>query len=170
MTYSEIALLLDEEPNNVVEAAWAYELAIQEPNAPLIQFLNLAVLYVQCDDFGFASTLKISRVFFDQAYYRAVEVLDVAERYHGPQTEIDFWRLFIRQRIRFEDIPDEAYLVLAEKGDSLLPYLALFANSNGRAYHDQVAQLFSESNLGKTTRLRFIQAYRPSDDRLISEP
>jgi hypothetical protein len=160
MNYAKLALELDKADVNAAEIAWAYELALKESDAQPILFMNLVALYFECNDTGFAAANRLSQPFFDFSYYRAQEVLDLAEKRHGPLTEILFWRLYLRERVLAEDVAEENYIALASRGDSDLPYLPPFLSSNRTRYGDEATRLFSAAQKQDTTRLRYIYSCR----------
>ncbi len=61
MNFKELAISFDAQARPL-EAAWAYEIAINALNAELELFLNLAVLYFECIDVGYAAHHHLPRV------------------------------------------------------------------------------------------------------------
>jgi hypothetical protein len=161
MNYQDVAARLDaqERPS---EAAWAYELAIQEPDAKLHVFIDLAVLYFVCSDFGYASAKHLPAEFVNAAYERIFAVLDAAERRWGSKVEIDFWRLYIPARILGDEEPEEAYRRLAARDDALLPGVQLFQLSGGAEHAESVKTLWSIVKDATTERGRYLRSVMES--------
>jgi hypothetical protein len=159
--YARIATELDAKDGDVVELAWAYELAIQEPDASAIMFLNLVAIYFECEDPGFSASKQVPLAFGDAAYERALEVLDLATVKHGALPEIEFWRLHLRERMLGEKISDDAYLDIANRDSSSLnlAYVALYANSNATKYQNEASKLISGARTRQTQRLRYIASF-----------
>jgi hypothetical protein len=157
MNFKELALNLDAQ-EKPVEAAWAYEIAISEPNTESEFFLNLAVLYFECRDFGYSAYHHLSNDFVSGAWQRAFEILEIAEMRFGSQTEILFWREYFSfiyaENKQFDNICQE----LIHRGDSLIPYLYKNNNSEKREYKENVQKLLELVEDGTTERKRYIKS------------
>ena len=156
MNYEELARTFDQQ-DKPLEAAWAYELAIANTTNPDV-FINLVVLYFMACDPGYAAVHHLDPLFVDVSYDRAVEVLKSGEARLGRNAELEFWSLFMRDRVLGEQVSRERYLRLAFDGGTSLPYLALFAASDGKEFKREVYELFSGTRLGRTARERYIRS------------
>jgi hypothetical protein len=158
MSYRDLALSMDAQ-ERPVEAAWAYEIAIQGPQAELGLFLNLAVLYFACEDTGYSSHHHLEMDFVGAAYDRIHKILDAAENRFGSQTEINFWRLYIPEfGPPYNEPSMEEYEELARRGDSLMPHYRLYVSSNGTRYREEAKALLSQVRDGSTERKRYIRS------------
>lgn len=168
MTSLEKARLLDakDEP---VQATEAYEQAIEQSDANLDTFLDLAVLYFTCTDGGYLAVHHLSNEFVRKAGVRMYEVLEHAEDQYDERSEILFWRLYFRW-IWGEGEPflKEAEQ-LAARGESLVPYFYLFSASNGKKYREEAQHLFDLVKNASTARKRYIKSILESR-RKDSEP
>ena len=156
INFEEFALELDarERP---VEAAWAYEIAIQSTKAQIDLFLNLVVLYFQCADYGYQSHHHLRDDFVDGCWTRSFQVLDMAERLFGEQTEIQFWRAYISSVYTKEEGIEDFSRKLVERSDSLLPPAYLFLAGNIE-YRDAAQELCRSVKDGLTERQRYIKS------------
>lgn len=157
MTYRDVALELDSK-DSPAEAAWAYEIAICAPGAECDTFLNLVALYLECSDFGYAAGKGLSDAFVNAAAERARDVLGEAEKRFGETTDVCFWRLYTRERIGYEEVPDQEYEELTRQNDSLLPCFRLYVSSGGAKYRDEIRQLLAQVEDGGTARKRHIKS------------
>lgn len=158
MSYRELALSMDAQ-EYPLEAAWAYEIAVQAPQAELDLFLNLAVLYFVCEDTGYNSYHRLNIDYVSAAYDRIPDILAAAENRFGKQTEIDFWRLYIPEWGPPYQVPQvEQYEKLAHQGGSLMPYFRLYIDSNGTRYREKAKALLTQVQDGSTERKRYIKS------------
>ena len=157
MTFRELAAFFDAHARPV-EAAWAYEIAIQNEDSDPDPFLDLAVLYFECVDFGFAAEHKLSEPFVTGAWQRMLEVLDEPEERFGKHTEVQFWRLYFGLIYFGEKVPESEFKLLAERGDSLVPYFHLFVSSGRKKYVAKARQLLALVANESTQRKRYISS------------
>lgn len=157
MTYLEWARDLDRE-ERIVEAAWAYEIATREEDTGLDASLDLVALYLSAQDLGFASRHRLSPQWSAAAARRGVEVLDAAEQRLGKLGEIDAWRLYLRERVAYEDIPDHAYEEVAVRTSALMAYFRLYIASGGLRYREEVKPLFELVRQPLTERQRYLSS------------
>lgn len=157
MNFKELALKFDAQISPV-EAAWAYEVAINEPNVEIELFLNLAVLYFGCVDYGYAAHHHLSSDFVSGTWTRAFEILDKAEERFGKHTEVEFWRLYFSYVYSEEEPIDNTCMTLAQRKDSLVPYLYLFTSSGKKQYLNQAQELLELVKDGSTERKRYIKS------------
>ena len=156
ITFRELALRLDA-LQRPLEAAWAYEIALTSPDADLDLFLNLAVLYFECQDFGFASNHKLSQEFTSGCWIRLFESLAIAEERFGKTTEIDFWRLYALSIYSDDEGIESQCIELLDRNDSLLPAMYLFFLGHYR-FIDQMHNLLKVVERGSTQRERYIKS------------
>lgn len=157
MSYRQLALDFDRE-QDPVNAAWAYEIALQQPDADLELCLNLVALYLASSDGGYMAHHRLADGFVRASLDRAREVLDAAERRFGPHAEIGFWRLYLREQVLYEDVPDSEYEALARLGGSLMPHYRLYTGSGGTRSRDQVRALWAQVQDGRTERQRYVRS------------
>jgi hypothetical protein len=91
------------------ESAWAYELALQHPEATLATCLNLIAIYFACNDAGFLAAHHLHDGFVAAAYERAHILLDQAEDRFGRHPEIEAWRHHLRERVEAVEPPPRRY-------------------------------------------------------------
>jgi hypothetical protein len=158
MMYLQLARNFDER-DMPREAAWAYEVSLADPGADLDAFLDLVALYFSMCDTGYVASHHLDQRFSDVAYDRAVEVLNLAKSRFGARVEIDFWRLYIRERVLGETVTRDAYLKLAFTSGAALPYLPIFVASRGKEFREQVEPLIAASRFGRTARERYMRSF-----------
>lgn len=146
------------------EAAQAYEQAIAEGDADLDTYIDLAVLYFECNDEGYYAYHHLSDDFIERAWNRTFELLDEAESNFGKHAEIEFWRHFFRYIYgggpEFIPLAEE----LAATGESLVPYFYLYAFNKrtthdvgeGRKYFDKGRELYDLVKDDSTAKKRYI--------------
>ena len=151
-----------------VDAARAYESALNDAGASLELYLSLAVLYFQCVDGGYLAHHQLPVEFVDQAWRRANEVLTEAEHRFGGDAEIEFWRHYFRFIVLgaapFYRVCEE----LARTSSSLTPYLHLLSSADGEEYREKAEQLLKEVEDGATVRKRYIKSVLESGLRALN--
>lgn len=160
MSFLDLALHFDaqEKPR---EAAWAYEIALREPEPALSTYCNLIAIYFSCSDTGFFAAHHLTREFVDGTYARALALLDQAERDLGRNVEIETWRHHLRDQVAAIDVPEGTYERLARHESAQLAKLLTYLASNQRAYKEEVRALFSRSERGQTELQRYIRSFAP---------
>ena len=157
MNANEEAAIFDRQ-DQPAEAAHAYETAITNSEADLNTYINLAVLYFVCQDFGYAAHHNVPDAFRLTAWDRAGELLDGAKRRFGSQPEIDFWRRYFA----FAFLGDPPFYPeaerLAQTGRTLVPYLHLITGPRPERYRQQATKLLESVNAGLTARERYIKS------------
>ncbi len=135
------------------EAAEAYEQAIAEGDADLDTYIDLAVLYNECNDEGYYAYHHLPDEFIEKTYGRAMELLDEAEAKFGKHAEIDFWRQFFP----WDSLGEPSFIPLAEEiaatGESLVPYfyLYVFSESGERRQYRKKAEALYDLVKDKST-------------------
>ena len=157
MSYRNLALTFEAE-DRAVEAAWAYEVAIHEDNADVSLHWNLAALYLTCSDFGYSSQHQLPAEFIEATYDRAMEILHLAETRYGWHDETEFWRLYLGERVLGENIAEDDYRRLLQRGNSPMPYVRLYVGSGGTEYQEQAKSIYGQMRNGVTARERLVMS------------
>jgi tetratricopeptide (TPR) repeat protein len=155
----------EEAAGRPAQAIGAYEKALAEEAVDLDAYLDLAVLYLNCCDFGFAAHHKLPPDLEAGAYEKALEVLRKAEAAFGNHSEIEFWRRYLRFAVLGEDLTIDDVLRLINKDESLVPYLFV-AGAAGHSYAGELQQLRKEVAPGRTTRQRYVRGFLDRDAKL----
>ena len=147
---------VDKDIEQKIEEAAALYVALLATNAaPLEAYINLAVLYWQCIDYGFLSFHHLSDAFLESAYYEPV--LDEAEKRFGFQPEIAFWRLYCERMYGgIGPFVEQCLDLVKAPGCTLVPYFYLFVMAKGQEYHAEVRCLLGECKQCPTTKNRYI--------------
>jgi len=156
MNWSATALSLDAEVNKPVETAWAYEVAIRDPNAELCLFLNLAAIYFSANDVGYAAAHHLDVRFVDSAYYRSREVLEEAESRFGKHPEITAWLFHLDDRVLGQDSTPGAYEALSQQPNALLAQLLGGATATYQGRRAALEESLTESGIRCTERGRYM--------------
>jgi hypothetical protein len=139
-----------------IEAAESYERAISESSGGLEAYLNLAAIYFQCADPGYAAHHRLSREFIDTAARRFYEVVAQAQDRFPADGEAGFWRLYYDfVHLGANDFSEEAAAIVRKTG-ALAPVFYLFTRPDGERYREQASQLYRRAAEGGTTRDRYI--------------
>ena len=154
MNSLELAKSLDVE-DRPVEAAEAYERAIDESGG-LEALLNLAAIYFQCADPGYAAHHHLSRGFVAHAERRFFEVVAQAQERFPSDGESRFWRLYYDfVHLGANDFTEEAAAIVRDTG-SIVPAIFLFTRPGGERYRDQALLLYRRASEGGTARDRYV--------------
>lgn len=159
----KVALELDRMGKNPVEIASAYEEVIAKPDAPLEGFLNLIVLYFQCLDGGYLSYHNLNNKFVEKAGIRINELFSIAETKFGKSPESEFWRCYINYIYLGEPTFTDTCKRLLTTSETLLPYLHLFMESQGKNYKAEMKALYEQVKEGDTERKRYIKSVLESN-------
>jgi hypothetical protein len=135
-----------------LEAAQAYELAIRQGSAPIEAYINLACIYLNLRDFGYASYHRIPLETQEAASDRFQRVLTEAEARFGKYPELEFWRRYFSFFAFGEEPFYEEAANLAGQGVSVA-YLHLAGQGH---YQRETRALLESVKLGRTTKERFI--------------
>lgn len=157
MSARQEAIMLDRE-DRPVEAAEAYERAIMENDASLDTFLNLAVLYFECTDGGYAAQHRLPNEFMRSSFERANDILTKAEARFGKHPEIDFWRYYFKYVVLGDEHFVDACRRLAQSSSSLVPYFYLFPRPGGLEYRREAEELLNQVREGLTAKDRYIRS------------
>jgi hypothetical protein len=152
---AELANALDRQ-GRVLEAAWAYEMAMRDSAHSLDGILDLVAVYYTLSNPGrymFApSRPEIASV----AMARARELLAIAIERFRPDVEIETWVLMLRAHRYGENVPFEAFERLASAG-------SLFAEVVVRDTREQLSaraeHSFAVPPASWTERTRVMRAY-----------
>ena len=148
-----------------VEAIAAYEQAVTEPDTELNVFLDLAVLYFVCFDFGYAAHHRLPDDLMRSTWDGFDAALDAAQERFGPHPEILCWRMyidFIIGRTRDTGLDHRKLQELLATGQTILPYMCLFTSLAGldhdsrQPYRAGAMQLLQASQPRQTERQRYV--------------
>jgi len=157
MTYQDVAASLDAD-GVLVDAAWAYELAVQRPEASQEEFLNLAAVYFTLTDPGYFLAHGIDRRVIDIAYGRAQEILFLADKRFGTSSETSAWQFLLRERVLGEHIPNEIMERLAQAG-SPTARLALYVSSERTSFVYEARAVIDAARSQSTARKRYLFSF-----------
>jgi hypothetical protein len=150
----EEALRLDAQ-DVPVRAIAAYERYLAESPRDLDAYINLAVLYFECSDPGFAAAHEIPHAVLAASTEKAEALLNTAEERFGWRAEIEFWRKYVRF-VALGDPPFyERAVELATAGESLVPYLHLAGHG---PYQEEARALLNAVASGRSTKDRYIRS------------
>jgi hypothetical protein len=139
-----------------VEAAQAYESAIDESSGGLEAHLNVAAIYFQCADPGFAARHRLSPEFIARSANRFHEVVVQAQERFPDDGEAKFWRLYYDfVHLGANEFAEEAAAIVRDTGADV-PFFYLFTRPGGERYRDQALRLYRRTREGRTTRERYI--------------
>jgi hypothetical protein len=155
MNHLEKARQFDE-MDRPIEAIQNYEKGIADGDAPLSAYLDLALVYLNCCDFGYASFHKLPEALEKEAYECAIRVLNAAEMQHGYNVEVTFWRHLAELRVIGTELSDSVLKTLLNENQSLVPYYFAFLKSDEKLYRDEAKRLKIQVSEKKTSRQRYI--------------
>lgn len=87
MTAAEMAAHLDKD-QRLVDAAWAYELALLESREFLEIHLNLIAVYFALNEAPMISIHPLGQAISGVAFSRALEIIERARAHFGDQSEL----------------------------------------------------------------------------------
>jgi hypothetical protein len=156
MNYLTLGSNLDRD-DQVVQAAWAYEVALHQSDTSMDVILDLVAIYLTSLDAGYAMAEDLNVLFTEAAYSRALEVLDLGRERFGSHPEFDAWELALRQLVLGEEIPREQFERLAREGSELATVEAALGDDE----HFQAAanHLFDRVLDGATARKRYLRSF-----------
>lgn len=148
---------------NVPAAILAYEKVIEQGNALLDAYINLAFIYWESSN-PFESSLfdfRGGRELLEdlgQAWDLCEATLDKAEQIYGKETEIVFWKRYFNYITIGENFSLEERLELVKKpGSSNIPYFSIYILSEDTPEFRLFAQdLYTEAINQPTTKNRYI--------------
>jgi hypothetical protein len=162
MRYRDASRALDAD-GHLVEAAWAYELAVaEEPDATDIR-LDLAALYVVANDPGAAAAHHLPQPFVNVAYGRCAAVLEEGLRRDGAHPELLAWLLHLKERVVGEAIPPGTLENLARDERAEFARLLIYVSSSRTLEHASADQTFRRAAARRTERERYCLSYAPPD-------
>ena len=154
---SLIVAVQEDMQGNLSNAAECYEQVIQAGGASLEAYLNLAVLYWQCTDYGFNASHKLDYCFIDKAGERYSVILQEAEKQFPDYPEIRFWILYC-DYITLGEPPfvEECRMLVNAVSKSLVPYFYLYSASRGHEYEEEANFLLEECLKYPTVKNKYI--------------
>lgn len=144
-------------PGNLVDAASAYEAALELGRRNIEILVNLTVLYWQATDFGVASSEKISIEFQSRAEKRYVELIEEIQRSHPSAPEAHFWSKYIPWAENGSDFtPEQCREIIRLRPEYLDPWMFIFVVSNGNEGVAEARRLRETCATNSTMRCRYI--------------
>jgi hypothetical protein len=143
-----------------VEAAAAYERAYEAEREALTlgDYVEAAVLYFVCTDFGYSSSKNLSAPFAGSAYANAKSWLERAVRAFGSHPETEFWRLYVDFAVLGEPAFLDECRKLTEQGRTLTPFFYLYSSTRDEVYSAQAEELYRRTRAGRTAKERYINS------------
>lgn len=143
-----------------VKAAEAYEAALAKETESLSfdDYLEAAVLYFVCTDFGYNCYKNLPEEFARGAYDSAKSWLKRALLRFGQHAELRFWELYFDYVILGGPPFLEECRRLAQAGGSLTPYFYLYSLTRDQLYKTEAAELYALVTVGETARQRYIRS------------
>jgi hypothetical protein len=138
-----------------VAAIEAYEAALATETPPLAVYVDLAVLYFCCTDFGYAAAHKIPDAIVAEASSKTFQCLDIAEQRFGSHPSVEFWRTYVRWAAlgdQFETGPSSR----AVENGYLEPAFALLSITGDVAFEVAARRVLDEVKDGRTARARYV--------------
>jgi hypothetical protein len=139
-----------------LDAIEAYESAVTDPMADESAFLDLAVLYFECLDFGYASAHKLPASLQEHAYERAMAVLDAAEGRFGKTVELEFWRRYIPFAALGDPPFDHDARMLFARGARTASFY-LWSLTDDPKIAEAARAVLAEVAAGRTARERYVR-------------
>lgn len=141
-----------------IEAAQAYEIAFvaERDDLSLGDYMEAAVLYFVCTDFGYSSYKNLPEGFARTAYARAKSWLVRALQKFGRHPEIRFWELYFSFVILGEPSFIEECRRLVETGETSIPYFYLYGSTRDPEYKAKAEELYALNKKGETAKQRYI--------------
>lgn len=160
MKLKALALQLDAQNVYPIETTDAYEEVVNSGMADLDTYVNLIVLYFVCQDGGFLVAHSLPTEFLNRAWVRTLELIEEAESRFNRPTEVSFWKRFIQFILLGQPFPTEECRQLALSGQSRVPYLYLYAFSDGKreSYRSNALELLEQVDKGQTAKERYIRS------------
>jgi hypothetical protein len=132
-----------------------YEELVVSAEATIRDYVNLAFLYWQCTEFGFASAMKLDEDFIARSEQRHVDMLGEAEERFGPNPEVQFWRRYLAWAYLGEpDFTVEAKRMLAEGVTAAAFYL--FTVSDGKECRDEALDILEAARSVPTHMSKYV--------------
>jgi hypothetical protein len=138
-----------------IEAARDYESLISQGVASQSDYINLAAIYVACQDVGFISAHQISPTFSDMAFDRVVAI---AEEFSSTIPETGFWRDYMYDVV-IGDMPTKDHCKDLVRSGCIVASIYLKRDRQDLVIDRAIRQLVSEVEGETTIRERFIKAY-----------
>lgn len=154
----EMAIALDV-AEQFERAAVLYETVIAKESAPVEAFLNLAVLYWECTDFGIMAGYHLPVEFVKMAHIRHGDLLVEAKERFPQVPEVIFWQRYILDfRAMGNDFSvDDATDLATQPNSTLVPYFYIYLASEGAVeYREPAHQLLQSAQSLRTTKNRYI--------------
>lgn len=136
-----------------------YESIVERGAASLETLMNLAVLYWQVTDPGFAAAHGTGPGAMDAAFRKSREVIAYAERQFPACSEPRFWRHYFAWADLGEPLdPDMCRTLLREDPTTTVPAFHLFALSQGKECEQEALELLRRFNADPTAKGRYVSS------------
>jgi hypothetical protein len=139
-----------------VEAAKSYEDALKSDDATKQLFLNLALLYFECCDAGYAAEHRIGQEFLQRASEGMFRVLEQSTIRFGRQAEVVFWRIYFKFILIGSDPEYDQCRELAK--ETIVPSFHLLTAPYGAQYVSRVEELLRRVAERSTFYERYIHS------------
>jgi hypothetical protein len=156
MTSLQTARQYDAQGDPVRAIEW-YERALNEGPCLVDLFIDLAMVYFICTDFGYASAKRLPQELAASAYRRAQETLSRAEATHGSSAEILFWRKYFEFIVLGAGEFKQEATRLAQQG-TLVPYVHLYSRFASDKFSDEARLLMQSVSGVHTAKARYIRS------------
>lgn len=147
-----------QEQDRLYEAASIYEEILKESpeDLSLDDYLDSALVYFVCTDFGFATTNRLPDDFARKAFSRAKCWLQHAAVKFGCNLDIWFWNQYFDFVVLGTDEFVAECLSRTSDRRSLIPYLHVYASTRDHRYACFAQELLALNQSGTTARQRYI--------------
>jgi tetratricopeptide (TPR) repeat protein len=145
--------------NKPIEAIKLYEQLIQLGEADCNIYINLAIIYFECFDLGYAEYHKIPEDIRICSLDRALELLELSKEDNTGYSEKVFWVKFIKSLYFGDDeVIDFCQESIKHEINYLLPYFYLFAFKHCEQYKSKAYDLYKKIRSGETEKERYIRS------------
>lgn len=142
----------------LIKASEAYEGLIATGKADIDIYVDLAVLYFVCTDYGYSTYHALPRWFIEKSWKRAHEVLNEATIVFGNEPEFLFWHKYFDFVVLGDSPFDDECQQWVARSNTLVPYFYLFSVVDTDKYKEQATKLFELVKYGHTAKERYIKS------------
>lgn len=154
----EAAVALDV-ARDIDGAVAAYERLIADGKATADVYINLALIYFECNDPGFVHHYMPSDEIVSKSWNRMTEVLALGRVACGDPAEMRFWLRYFRFIFLHEELSVEDVLALAQETDaSPVPYFIVYVQTHEARWHSQAEIIYREAVALPTVKNEYIRS------------
>lgn len=154
----EAAVALDV-ARDIDGAVAAYERLIADRKATADVYINLALIYFECNDPGFVHHYKLSDEIVSKSWNRMTEVLELGRAACGDPAEMRFWLRYFRFIYLDGALSVDDVLTLAQEDDpSVVPYFYLFNATGDARWRPQAEVLYNTTAALPTVKNEYIHS------------